>query len=96
MLRKKAEPINNLLRIFLRENGMETPLNELRAVEAWQQIAPQSIQRYTTSAEVRNNVLYISISNPALRANMMMTRAQLIDRINGIVGAQAISNIVFR
>ena len=94
MLRKKAEPITSILHAFLREQGLETPLNEMRAQEAWESIAPPGIKRYTRSVEVRGGVLYVGITNPSIRANIMMSRSQLVQRINAEIGAQTITGIV--
>lgn len=96
MLRKKAEPIESLLVKFLRDNGLETPLNEMHAVDAWHRLVPDGVARYTKQVEVRNSVLFVTLTNPSLRANMMMTRGSLVQRINADVGAQVITNIVFR
>lgn len=96
MLRRKAEPINDVLHAFLRMEGLETPLNEMRAAEAWERVAPESARRFTRGVEVRGGVMYVSVSNPSLRANMMMARASLVQRINDAVGAQAITSIVFK
>ena len=35
MKRKNTEKLNNVIYQYLRENGLETPLNEFRATQAW-------------------------------------------------------------
>lgn len=96
MRRCKAETIGDMIRQFLRREGLETPLNELRIVSAWPEVMGEGIARYTGEAFVRNEVLYIQIKSPALRANLMMNREALVARLNNHVGAQVIRNIIFR
>ena len=47
MERKQSEPIGNLIQQFLRINGLETPYNEHRIVEAWPAVMGNIISQYT-------------------------------------------------
>ena len=96
MRRNKAESIGDILRQFLRQEGLETPLNETRLAAAWPQVMGEAIARYTGDVFVRNHVLYVQLKSPALKANLMMGREALVRRLNDHVGAQVIQSIVFR
>ena len=74
---------------------METPLNEVRMVEAWAEVMGQAVARYTGDVFVKNQVLYVRLKSPALKANLMMGREGLVRRLNDYVGAQVIVKIVF-
>ena len=79
---------------FLREEGLETPLNEHRAVEAWPRVAGPVIARLTGEVNFKSGTLYIKITRPALRQDLMMGRTQLVRKLNTEVGAQVVQNIV--
>jgi predicted nucleic acid-binding Zn ribbon protein len=96
MRRNKAESIGKLVQKFLREEGLESPLNEQRLMMAWPDIVGNGIARYTGEMYIRNQVLYINIKSPALKADLMMAREQLTRRLNESVGSQVITNIMFR
>lgn len=96
MRRGKAESIGDLVRQYLRQEGLETPLNETRMAAAWTEVMGQAIARYTGDAFVKNEVLYVHLKSPALRADLMMNREALVRRLNNHVGAQVIRDIVFR
>lgn len=96
MRRNKAESIGDIIRQYLRQEGLETPLNETRMAAAWAEVMGQAIARYTGDVFVKNQVLYVNLKSPALRANLMMAREALIKKLNDHVGAQVIQNIVFR
>lgn len=96
MKRNNAEQIGDVLRQFLRQQGLETPLNEYRLVDAWKDVAGPVITRYTTNLFIKNQVLYVSLSSSVIRQELMMGREMLIRNLNAQVGSQVIVNIVFR
>lgn len=96
MRRNQAETLGELVRRFLREEGLETPLNERHIVEAWPEVMGEGVARYTGEVFVKNCVLYVQLKSPALRANLLMNREQLVRRLNAYVGAQVIQSVVFR
>ena len=95
---RKHIPLDRLqdLRQFLRQQGLETPLNEYRLVDAWKDVVGPVITRYTTNLFIKNQVLYVSLSSSVIRQELMMGREMLIRNLNAQVGSQVIVNIVFR
>lgn len=96
MKRNNTEQIGDVLRQFLRQQGLETPLNEYRLVDAWKDVVGPVITRYTTNLFIKNQVLYVSLSSSVIRQELMMGREMLIRNLNAQVGSQVIVNIVFR
>lgn len=96
MKRVKEQPLGLLIRKFLREEGLESPLNEYRAVSSWSELMGDVVARYTASVNLRNGTLFVSLRNPALRQNLLMQRTNIMQKINDHVGAQVVQNIVFR
>lgn len=79
----------------LRVQGLETPLLQKRRVDAWPQVAGPVVARYTLDVVIRNQTLWVRLSNPALRADMSMRRQEYIMLLNGRVGSQVITDIRF-
>lgn len=96
MQRVKAKTVGELIRWFLREEGIETPLNEYRAVSCWAEVMGEVVARYTTDVTMRNSILYVSLKSPALRQNLLMQRTAIKQKINDHVGAQVVQDIVFK
>jgi predicted nucleic acid-binding Zn ribbon protein len=96
MKRNNTEQIGDVLRQFLRQQGLETPLNEYRLVDAWKDVVGPVIARYTTNLFIKNQVLYVSLSSSVIRQELMMGREMLVRNLNAQVGSQVIVNIVFR
>lgn len=96
MFRKREESLRRVLMVMLREDGLETPLNEYRAKQAWFDIMGNVVARYTTSVELRGGIMLVSLSNAALRQELMMNRTAIVQRINNYVGAQVVQQISVR
>lgn len=95
MFRKEVQNIRDLIMRNLRVQGLETPLLQKRLVEAWPTVAGPLIARYTQDAAIRNQTLWIRLSNPALRADLSMRRQDFVRRLNEYVGSQVITDIRF-
>ena len=96
MRRNNAEQIGDIIRKFFRQNGLESPLNEYRLVEAWKDVVGPTITRYTSNLYIKNQILYVHLSSSVLRQELMMGRDMLVRNLNNHVGAQVIVNIIFR
>lgn len=96
MKRKKTEGIKDVIYQYLRDNGLETPLNEFRATQAWSSIVGPAISKYTTDIKIYNQTMFVSVSSSVVRNELLMKRSLLIKKVNDHVGAQVITQIVFK
>lgn len=96
MRKSNAESIGLLIRQFMRQNGMESPLNEYRLVQSWNEVVGPAIARYTGDMYIKNQILYVHLTSSVLRQELMMGRELLVKNLNNKVGAQVIVNIIFR
>ena len=81
------------MRKFLREEGLEVPLQQKRLIDAWEVVTGNIVSRYTAEKFIRNQTLFVKITNPALRQDLSMMRTQLVKRLNEQVGSFIISDI---
>lgn len=95
MRKRQAEDLGSVVMQCLREEGLETPYNEYRLIEAWPEVMGQGIARFTSDLQIRNRVLYVRLTSSVIRAELMAGRRSLVHRLNQYVGAQVIENIVF-
>lgn len=95
MIRRKTRDIRSLINEFLRAEGLETPLNEYRLVQAWPDVVGTAIARYTGRIFIKNRVLYVQIHSAALRENLGCNRTLLAQRLNRHVGAEVITELRF-
>ena len=93
MFKRSVLPIDDLLKKFLREQGLETPLLQKRCIDAWETVAGKTVTRYTMEKFIRNQTLFVKITNPALRQDLSMMRSQLVKRLNAQVGSVVIMDV---
>ena len=77
----------------MRQEGLETPLQQKRLLDSWETVTGTTVARYTGEKYIKNQTLHVKITNPALRQDLSMMRSQLIKRLNGEVGAMVIADI---
>lgn len=93
MFRREVKSVADVLQQLLREEGLETPLQQKRLVDSWETVTGRIVARYTTEKFIQNQTLYVKIVNPALRQDLAMMRQQLVKRLNEQVGSFIISDI---
>lgn len=93
MFRRQMTPISELVAKTLRDNGLETPLLQKRLVDSWGRVVGPTIEKYTTEKFIKNQTLFVRISNPAIRADLSMMKSQLATRLNQAVGSMVITEI---
>lgn len=95
MKRTNSEAIGDLIHQYLRQQGLEAPLNEYRLIQGWAHVMGPIVNRYTKDLAIRNQTLYVKLTSPVIRQELLMQRNEFIQRLNAYVGAQVITNIVF-
>ncbi len=93
MFRREVKSVADVLQQLLREEGLETPLQQKRLIDSWETVTGRIVARYTTEKFIQNQTLYVKIVNPALRQDLAMMRQQLAKRLNEQVGSFIISDI---
>ena len=96
MKRTNSEAVGDLIRQFLRQQGLEAPLNEYRLINAWPKVLGQSVCAYTKDLKIYNQVLFVTVTSSVLRQELLMNRRSLVARLNEYVKAQVITDIVFK
>ena len=95
MFRRKPQLISEVLKRFMRDEGLETPLLQKRIIDSWDEVAGEVVARYTQEKFIKNQTLMVKITNPALRSDISMMRSLLVQRLNAKVGTFVISDIKF-
>ena len=95
MFKRDVKSVKDLILRNLRAQGLEMPLQQKRLIDAWPIVAGEVISNYTDDLTIRNQTLYVHLTNPALRADLSMQRATYVKKLNDYVGSQVIADIRF-
>lgn len=95
MFKREVQSIKDLIMRNMRVQGLETPLLQKRVMDAWPLIAGPAVERYTRETYIRNQTMYVQLTNPALRADLSMRRQEFVRLLNSHVGSNVIIDIRF-
>ena len=93
MFRKSVQSVKDVILQVLREQGLETPLNQKRLIDAWPEVVGPVVAGYTLNSYIYNQTLFVRLSNPALRSDLSMMREDLVRKLNAAVGEQVITDV---
>ena len=96
MFKRDVQQLKDLIMRNLRVQGLETPLLQKRLIDKWPEVMGEMIAGYTQNLYIRNQTLFVHMTNPALRADLSMERKEIVRKLNEKVGSQVITDIVFR
>lgn len=95
MFKRDVQNIKDLILKNLRTQGLETPLLQKRLIDSWKDVVGEMIANYTDNLYIRNQTLYVHLTNPAIRADLSMMRRELAKKLNAHVGSQVIADVQF-
>lgn len=80
---KKAIPIGDALKAWLKAYHLTTGLNTQRVFDAWDQASGAAA--YTVSRFYRDGILYITLNSSVIRGQLNIQRQFLLEKINSIL-----------
>ncbi len=95
MFKVKPQAIGDIVNEIVRSGGLETPLLQKRVIDAWDEVVGEFVTQHTKNKYIKNQTLFVKISSPALRSDLMMRREALITTLNKKVGSFVIFEIKF-
>ena len=96
MKRTEAKNIGQIINDLLKQENLDVALDEHRASALWPQIVGDGINRYTVKRYVKDGVMTVHLSSAALKSELMLIRASIIERINEALGRDIIHEIIFK
>lgn len=95
MFKRDVHNVKDLILKNLRAQGLETPLLQKRLMDSWPEVVGEFVANYTESMYIRNQTLYVHLTNPAMRADLSMMRREIVNKLNAHVGTQVIADVRF-
>ncbi len=97
MKKKDAQPLREAMSQFFEENRqLKTSLAEHRAVKAWNELLGEGVSHYTKNVYFKRSTLYIQLNSAILRAELLMNKQNLIERLNEYAEEEVVRDIVIR
>lgn len=80
--RSNLQTVGQAFEFFMKQNGKEELIWEVKVEEAWKTVMGKFFEKYTDRVEVRNRVLYVKINSPAMREELHRGRTKIKENIN--------------
>ena len=95
MKRQNSQPIGNVLQELLQDELFCQKLNETRLIEAWGKKVGEDARSKMTSIYIKNGILYVKITSPALKSDLRMRTTEYVQELNQEIGCEVIQDIKF-
>ena len=71
-------------------------MDRVNARDAWSSLMGNGVNNYTTSVELKNETLYVSLSSSVLREELSLGKSKIIKMINEELGKELVKKLVLR
>ena len=96
MRRNKTMPLAEVLHDYVKKMHFEDKLLEVNALNAWESVVGQTINRHTKKIYIKEGVLFVKLDSSVVRNELAMLKQPLMKKINETVGAEVVSDIVLK
>lgn len=97
MKRKDAQALSTVMDLFMNQNyTLKVKLAEYRAIKAWNELLGEGVARFTKKVYLNRNVLYVQLTSSALRAELLLNKKMLVEKINNYAGVDVVKDLVLR
>ncbi|MBT8187302.1 MAG: DUF721 domain-containing protein [Croceitalea sp.] len=98
MAKRNTSHVNmgDALKAFIKENKLQKGIDKVDASESWSKLMGNGVNNYTTSVELKNDTLYVSLSSSVLRQELSMGKTKIIAMLNQELGKDLIKKLVLR
>jgi len=96
MSRSNEILIKEAIRQLLERYQLAGKINEINLIGSWERVVGPLIAKHTKKLRIYNNTLFVEVDSAALRNELTYARSKLVKQLNKEVGAEVITEIVFK
>ncbi len=97
MIKRNARDLGSILKELMEENTLlKSRIAENRVLRAWKEILGEGVSKYTSNLYIKRGVLFVHLNSSVLRAELMMNKKGLIEKLNEYAEMDIIRDIVMR
>jgi predicted nucleic acid-binding Zn ribbon protein len=88
--------IGEILNQEFSKTGLDSKIQEHKAVLDWEKIAGKSLARHTQAVKVHEHRLFVKVDSPILRNELTYIKPALIEKIKKEIPESGVEDIDFR
>lgn len=90
------QPIEDILKEFVKTNNLQSGLDKVNVREAWANLMGNGVNNYTTSIELKHETLYVQLSSSVLREELSYGNEKIVKMLNESIGKDVVKKLVLR
>ena len=92
----KLKPLKNIIESFVEQDSISDGIFNIKIQKAWENAVEKKILDYTKEIYVKGEILYIKVSNPILKQEILYSKQKVINLINEELEKDLIKKIVLK
>ena len=88
--------IGDIIRKLMKNPKLAGKLDELDALQAWEEIIGKQISKYVADQKIYKGTLYVKLKSAVVRNELSYKKSELISQINNRLGKKLLTNIVLK
>ena len=93
MRRSKSQPIGDVIKELLKNYDITSKFNEAHVITSWDKLMGPSVTKYTVKIEVEKRILFVKLSNAALKQELTYARQKIKKMLNDEVGEEVLLDV---
>lgn len=93
MRRSKGQTIGEVIKELLNNYDITSKFNEAHIITSWDKLMGPSVTKYTVKIEVEKRILFVKLSNSALKQELSYARQKIKKMLNDEVGEEVLLDV---
>ena len=93
MRRSKGQPIGEVIKELLKNYDITSKFNEAHVITSWDKLMGPSVTKFTVKIEVEKRILFVKLSNAALKQELSYAREKIKKMLNDEVGEEVLLDV---
>ena len=93
MRRSKGQPLGEVIKELLKNYDITSKFNEAHIITSWDKLMGPSVTKYTVKIEVEKRILFVKLSNAALKQELSYARQKIKKMLNDEVGEEVLLDV---
>ena len=93
MRRSKGQPIGEVIKELLKNYDITSKFNEAHVITSWDKLMGPSVTKFTVKIEVEKRILFVKLSNAALKQELSYAREKIKKMLNDEAGEEVLLDV---
>ncbi len=93
MRRSNGQPLEEVIKELLKNYDITSKFNEAHVITSWDKLMGPSVTKYTVKIEVEKRILFVKLSNAALKQELSYARQKIKKMLNDEVGEEVLLDV---